>query len=268
MKKDTWCVEIWGSRGSFPRPEARFLKYGGNTSCVSLTHGGGVVILDAGSGLAKLGQRLCAGRLDIFISHFHLDHVQGLPMFQPFYNPETEVHIYGQAGLKQSLETLVGSPYWPVGFSDFAAKISFHELRPGTEFVLNGLKVTTMGGNHPGGSILYRMDGMDSDGRKRSLVYALDCEADEKVMQDLAGFAREADLLLWDAGFTSEDFKAGWGHSTWEQGMALRRLAGAKKVVMMHYNGAYDDTFLEKLEERARGQDAAVWFAREGMRLC
>jgi phosphoribosyl 1,2-cyclic phosphodiesterase len=278
MDGKNWRVEIWGSRGSYPRPEKDFLKYGGNTSCVSLTYDGGIVILDAGSGLAGLGRRLAVGgresldapirRVDILLSHLHLDHVQGLPSFQPFYNSEMEVRLYGLAGFERHLKMLAGPPYWPVGVSGFAAKVSFHELRPGERFFLNGLTVTTMAGNHPGGSILYRIDDANADGGKKSLVYALDCETDEGMFRQLAEFAKDTDFLLWDAGFTDKDLKAGWGHSTWEQGVAVRRAARAKKAVMMHYNAEYDDVFLQRLEEAAGNEDGAVLFAREGMELC
>lgn len=320
MDGKNWCLEIWGSRGSYPRPEKDFLKYGGNTSCVSLTYDGGIVILDAGSGIAGLGRRLAepwkrlaesrkrpakpgqrlakpgqhlvepgrhlaelgqrsavdgaespdapVRRVDILLSHLHLDHVQGLPAFQPFYNSEMEVRLYGPAGFERHLKMLAGPPYWPVGFSDFAAKVSFHELRPGESFSLNGLTVATMAGNHPGGSILYRIDDANADGGKKSLVYALDCETDEGTFRQLAEFAKDTDFLLWDAGFTAKDLKAGWGHSTWEQGVAVRRAAQAKKAVMMHYNAEYDDAFLQRLEEAAGNEDGAVLFAREGMELC
>lgn len=278
MDKENWQLEIWGSRGSFPRSEERFLKYGGNTSCVSLAYDGGIVILDAGSGIGGLGRKTAVDgrrssdapirRVDILLSHLHLDHVQGLPAFQPFYDSETEIHLYGPTGFERHLKTLIGPPYWPVGFSDFAAKVFFHELRPGEKFSLNGLTVDTMEGNHPGGSVLYRIDSKSMDGMIKSLVYALDCETDEKTSRRLKKFAEETDLLLWDAGFTTEDLKAGWGHSTWEQGVAVRRAARAEKVVMMHYNAEYDDMFLQRLEETAKKEDGAVIFAREGMKLC
>lgn len=330
-----WRITIWGVRGSAPRPAAGYLEYGGNTVCTALEWNDELVVLDAGSGLSCLGQKLVDGnlaagqpvgslsvdqrfvdrqlvsrqtvdgfgyrRLHILLSHPHLDHVLGLFQFSPFYHPETEVHLYGGPGFRQKLKTLIGPPWWPVGFREFRAKLFFHELCPGDDFVLEGLrglKGHTMEGNHPGGSLLYRLDeswdgdkgvigskngdsgkGRDGDkGRDRntirdsgedpfgkSLVYGLDCEINEALFPVFAKFVQESSLLIWDAGFTEKDLRPGWGHSTWEQGIAMRKAAGAKRVLMTHYNWGYSDMFLKRQEGLARQEDSACIFGKEGM---
>ncbi len=260
-----WQVKVWGVRGSAPRPEAAYLQYGGNTSCISLERDGELAVLDAGSGLNCLARELAGRevrRLDIYISHLHFDHIMGLPGFPPLLDPDAEIHLYGAAGLQESLETLVDPPYWPVGLRDSKSHLHFHELRPGDRFRMGGFSGTTMAGNHPGGSLLCRLE---ADGK--SLVYALDCETDEEVFRRLSEFSRGADLLVWDASYTRADKRPGWGHSTWEEGLALCRGAGAKRVLMAHYSHDYSDPFLREQELEAQKAGRACIFAREGMVL-
>jgi len=256
-----WHVKAWGVRGSIPRPEAAYLQYGGNTTCFSVERAGELVILDAGSGLCGLAEELRGlRRLDLFISHPHLDHIMGLPCFPPLQDPEVELHLYAAAGVRESLETLVNPPYWPVGLRDFREHVHFHELRAGERFQIGGFSGRTMEGNHPGGSLLCRLE---ADGK--SLVYTLDCEVNEAVLRRLTEFCQGADLVIWDACYTPADKRLGWGHSTWEEGLALRRAAGAGRVLMAHYSQEYTDSFLREQETRAG--EAACIFAREGMVL-
>lgn len=270
-----WRVTVWGVRGSVPVPAGTVLKYGGNTSCISIDFGSGMgnlVVFDAGSGLLNLGKKLMGRRdvkrVDLFLGHLHLDHVLGLFAFEPFFDPEMEIHLYGEAregkSFEGQLETLVGRPYWPVKIKEFPAKVFFHEIGPGASFLLPGhpdVTVRTLRGNHLGGSLLYRLDGGG-----RSILYALDCETDEEIWDALVDFAKEAGLLIWDANFTSSDLKKGWGHSTWEQGVALRKAANVTEVLMTHYCWNYTDAFLDRQEELAK-DDTACRFAREGMTI-
>lgn len=258
-----WSVTVWGVRGSAPRLSAGCVEYGGNTACISLEYGDRAVVLDAGTGLSPLGQALAGRReirrLDILLSHLHMDHVLGLFSFRPLFDSGMDIHIYGAAGLARGLEALIGPPYWPLRLGDFPARPAFHELQPGDSFGLDGLEVSTMAGNHPGGSILYRLDGGG-----KSLTYALDCEADGQTFPALTRFARGSGLLIWDASFTAADLRPGWGHSTWEQGLELGRAAGAGQVLMTHYSWEYTDAFLRRQEELAC-RDGLCRFAREGM---
>jgi len=263
-----WHIKVWGVRGSFPTPMAEYLEYGGNTSCISAAYKNELIIFDAGSGLAALDASLSAQkRIHLFLSHFHLDHVMGLFLFHPFHDPNAEIHLYGEAGegvsFQSRLEALVDRPYWPLGLKDFPARIQIHEIGPGAHFTLGqtSMRVKTLHGNHPGGSLLYRLED-DS----RSIVYALDCELEEKLALTLAAFAQNASLLIWDANFTSQDLIKGWGHSTWEQGLTLGRAAGAKNVLMTHYSREYTDAFLREQERLAQAQ-AACCFAKERMEI-
>lgn len=260
---DAWTLKVWGVRGSFPAPGAEFLNYGGNTCCLSLEWGDTLVVLDGGSGLAALGQYIAREkrrRVDILLSHLHLDHIMGLFPFAPLHAPFTEVHLYGTPGIVRELAHLVGPPLWPVELSDCRAKVCLHEFLFQDSFSLGGAAVTTLKGSHPGGCVYYRLE----DG-KHSLVYALDCELSGDMAPRLTAFARGADLLVWDASFVPEDFKPGWGHSTWREGLALGRAAGVKRVLMTHYSREYTDEFIQRQEALAREMDGGCLFAREGM---
>lgn len=272
---ENWHFAVWGVRGSFPAPEAEYLEYGGNTSCFSLVCGGEHVIFDAGSGLAALGDALACSSgkypIHLFLSHFHLDHIMGLFLFQPFHNPDARIHLYGPAhgetGFQERLQSLVTQPLWPLGLKEFPADIHFHQLTPGDRFPLaqTDITVRTMAGNHPGGSLYYRLE----DG-SHSLVYALDCELEEQSLPVLTDFVKDADLCVWDANFTSQDLKKGWGHSTWEQGLALGQKAGVGTMLMAHYSREYTDTFLMEQEKLAKDTGRiynTCCFARERMEI-
>ncbi|HCT90923.1 MAG TPA: hypothetical protein DF613_06020 [Lachnospiraceae bacterium] len=263
---EQWYVTVYGVRGSLPMAAADFLEYGGNTSCVCVDYGRGLAIFDAGSGLTGLGGILAGRkdirRLDLLLTHLHLDHVMGLPGFAPLYEPDREIHLHGRAGFREQLASLLGNPWWPLELGDFPANLHFHEVEPGKSFCLaepDGPVVSTLAGNHPGGSILYRLD----EGGRR-VVYALDCEVREE-QEGLMAFARDGSLLFWDATFTPEDLREGWGHSTWEQGIALGHAAGVRKVLMTHYYWGYTDSVLREQERLARERDGSCCFAREGM---
>ena len=274
----TWDVNVWGVRGSFPTPGADFQKYGGNTSCISVDCGDGTVIFDAGSGLLELGRSLRERRVrqvHILVSHLHIDHCLGLFGFPLLQDPHARIHLYGSShegmGFRAGLETLLGPPYWPLKTGDFPARVDIHEIIPGTSFDLAGtegspdrIRVSTLAGNHPNQSLLYRISGND-----KSVVYALDCEMDRQMERSLTEFAQGSSLLIWDASFTEEDLEAhrGWGHSTWREGAALRRRAGVETALMTHYASGYTDSFLQTQELCCRQADPSSLFAREGLSL-
>lgn len=276
--KNIWKIQIWGVRGSFPVPDTRFLTYGGNTSCILAEYGDTAVILDAGSGLIPLGRRLAEKRkkkVYILLSHLHIDHIMGLYRFPLLYDPEAEIHLYGEgangAGLSERLKTLIGAPYWPLPLSSCPARITVHETGPKEHFLLpektenaQSIHVHTLRGNHPGESLLYRLDTGD-----KSLVYALDCEMDEAMLHSLPEFSRNAGLIIWDANFTEADLKShrGWGHSSWKEGIDLCRTANIGKILMTHYSSEYTDKFLENEEKKAEQPDIDCCFAKEGMKL-
>ena len=265
---DTWKLTVWGVRGSAPMLGADYAGYGGNTSCFSIDRGDTVVVLDAGSGLAALGDELVrrkVRRVDILLSHLHLDHVMGLFVFPLLHDAAAQVHLYGRPGLGQALDGLVGPPFWPMEFAHCRAAVQVHEVQAEGSFTLAdggvpGLTVAAMDGNHPNGCYYYRLDWSG-----HSMVYALDCELEGNMAARVARFARETDILVWDASFFPGELIRGWGHSTWEEGLAVGREARAGRVLMTHYGTKQSDLSVQEQERLARRTDSRIQFAREGM---
>lgn len=268
---EKWTVTVWGTRGAIPMALTDYLEYGGSTSCTSVECGGELVVFDAGSGIVGLGNKLAkqsgAKKLHLFISHLHLDHIIGLTGFQTFYDPAAEIHLYGEErngkDILHQLEEIYNPPYWPVGPSDFQAKLVVHSTAPGQRVhVAEGLTVDTLRANHPNLSLIYRLEGAG-----KRLVYILDCEMGGGMEERLVDFAKSSDLLIWDANFIPGELKPGWGHSTWEEGAALGAAAGVGTVLMTHFSHWYNDGVLRQQERKALEAGPAVRFAREGMEL-
>lgn len=264
-----WIVNIWGVRGAMPAVSPEFMEFGGNTSCVSVDCGKDLIVFDAGTGLSSLSRHLNLKRpIHIFIGHVHIDHLLGLYVFPALHDPDAEIHLYGEArngmSFRRQLENIFGPPYWPVGFGGFRARITIHEIEPDQAVPLpGGRTVRTMRSSHPNLGLICRLE----DSRK-SVVYTLDCELTETLRPRLAEFCQGADLVVWDANYTSEDLAkhAGWGHSSWEQGVDLARDAGVKLILMTHFDQSYTDSFLREQERLARRP--GVQFARETMEVC
>jgi len=254
-------VQFWGTRGSLPTPGPSTLRYGGNTPCLAIRSARGtLVIIDGGTGLHRLGQKLRSGggKLagHILISHTHWDHIQGVPFFAPFFAPGNSWDIYGPKGLNESLrETLAGQmqhSYFPITLSDFGASIRYHDLLEGT-FQIDDIKVTTQYLNHPALTLGYRLE---ADGA--ALVYCCDHEPFSREVaegrqaisgqdQHHADFIEGADLLIHDAQYTAAEYptKVGWGHSSQEFVVQLARHAHVKHVVLTHHDPLRADDALD-----------------------
>lgn len=268
-KVDPKSVSVFGVRGAFPMEDDAFREFGGNTSCIAVDCGEDLIVLDAGSGIVSLGLTLAENaqfqRIHILLSHLHLDHIEGLMGFSPLFRADADIHIYGErqgdSSFRERLNRVLGPPYWPIGLDDVPSEPTVHEIGPEMSFAAaEGLTVRTFRGCHPNRSLLYRIENDAS-----SVVYALDCELTEGLFPKLADFARDCTLLIWDANFTDEDLKSGWGHSTWKQGIRVAQAAGADQVLMTHYDRHYTDDLLREQERAARRTDESCLFAREGM---
>lgn len=260
-----WTVVFLGVRGSMSQPRPEYMGYGGHTSSVLVDCGKILTVLDAGSGLSNLLES--TRPVHIFLSHLHLDHIIGLVNCRIFHDTTAEIHLYGEGrngrDLRETLNQAIAPPFWPLSLDDFKAKITFHDIKPGEKIDLpGGAVVKTLRGRHPNGCLYYRIDYQE-----KSLSYLLDCEPDEALLEELTDFAKGVNLLIWDANFIESDFMPGWGHSTWRQGLILRELAGAERVIMTHFAQNHPDTFLREQEKICRQLDSASSFAKEGMEI-
>lgn len=269
-------VTCWGSRGSCPAPCANRLEYGGNTTCFVVETEHVILVLDGGTGLAFFGDQLVrtgdqAGKkqIHIFLSHLHLDHISGIPFFMPLYQKGYRICIYGEErqgkSIAAQLKTIFSPPYWPVGLGQCAAQVTYSNINQGQTIPLSHqLSLHTLRANHPDHTLLYRISAGD-----KSLVYALDCELDEKMLGLMENFAADTDLLITDAQYSPEEyvFHKGWGHSTWKEGAELARRCHAGQVWFSHFAWGDDDAELNRLEKEARAACPAGCYVREGMSL-
>lgn len=279
-------VRFWGVRGSIPSPGPETARIGGNTSCVEIDPGDGApVILDAGTGLRRLGAALMAQRAragehphveaTLLLSHVHWDHIQGLPFFAPLYVPGTALHVVAGASTTRvdaALAAQMRKPWFPVELDDVAARLSYADVREGARFRAGAASVTAARGNHPDAVWAYRIEH-----HGRSIVYATDTEHYACVDPKLERLARGADVLIYDAQYLPDEYagrkgpsRLGWGHSTWEAGVALARAAGVSQLVLFHHDPTRTDDEVLAIEAAARealGGDGVVLAAREGLEL-
>lgn len=269
-------ITFFGVRGSIASPGPETAGVGGNTSCVEVVCGGERIILDAGTGLRKLGDRMMAeGSLEatMLLSHQHWDHIQGIPFFVPAYIPTARLRIYGGVNgvmsLRETLEHQMTAPVFPVRLDELGAQIDLCEVRSGHSFSVGGARVKAIKVNHPGGCFAYRID---FEGK--SVVYATDTEHYACVDPALRALAQGADVLIYDSQYTPEEYrgdagrsKVGWGHSTYVAGAELARSAGVGQYVLFHHDPSRNDAKVAEIEARAQALFPESVAAREGMRI-
>lgn len=265
-------IRFWGVRGSIASPGPDTAAVGGNTSCVEVVCGKTRIVLDAGTGLRGLGNQLLKEgqplELTLLLSHYHWDHIQGLPFFVPFYMKQAALTIVGHANgvmsVREALTHQMTAPVFPVRLDEVGARLATREVKLGETFDVGEAKVTVAKGNHPGGVVAYRIE---HEGR--SLVYATDTEHYACVDPALRTLAEGADVLVYDSQYSPEEYKTkvGWGHSTYVEGAALARAAGAGKYVLFHHDPTRTDAQVAELEARAQALHPSSIAAREGMIL-
>jgi phosphoribosyl 1,2-cyclic phosphodiesterase len=273
-------LSFWGVRGSTPTVDPATWRYGGNTPCLEFVAPDGTqFILDCGTGLRMLGSRWAmpdaahGGEAHIFVTHYHWDHIQGVPFFAPLYAPNNQFHFYsfrskylGRDSLKQVFETQMAQPYFPVDLSAMCAKRKFQEVDGGESFTIGENKVTARWLNHPQGCLGFRIETPAG-----TVVYATDNEpGDPKFDASLLELAAGADIFINDAQYTPEQLattRKGWGHSTWLEGVHTARHAGAKTLVLFHHDPDSTDRMVDSILRLAREDFDSVFAASEGMTI-
>ncbi len=258
-------IKLLGVRGTVPVHGPAFARYGGATSCVLVRAGGENIILDAGTGLQGADFRaFCPGdRFTLLLSHSHVDHLMGFPIFSPLFDPNMQGDIYlrtrPSGDARAQIEALMSPPLWPIRTGQVAAKLTFHDVP--RQFSVGPVQVTTQEACHPGGCTLYRLQLGD-----KSLVYATDHEADAADGQAFCDFARDCDLLLLDAQYTDEEYARtrGFGHATLSRGEDLAEACGAKQTRFIHHDPNRTDDRLAALEEQLQREHPAIRLGRRG----
>jgi phosphoribosyl 1,2-cyclic phosphodiesterase len=262
-------VRFWGVRGSIASPGPHTVKTGGNTPCVEVRAGDSLIVLDAGTGMRPLGDRMLREGIrecTVLSSHLHWDHIQGLPFFVPAWVPGHRIHVVGRRGIAQALRAQMTAPCFPVSLTDMKAELTFAEIEPGEPFSIGGASVRAAALNHPGGVFAYRIEAGG-----RSVVYATDTEHYACPDPHLVALARGADVLIYDAMYTDDEYsgrigptKVGWGHSTWQAAVAVAEAAGVEQLALFHHDPQRSDEDVDAIEALASKARPGAFAAREG----
>ena len=272
-------IRFWGVRGSVPTPGPGTVNYGGNTSCVELRAGGEIIILDAGTGLRLLGNRLRQEfpnkplQLTVLLSHTHWDHIQGLPFFSPVYYPENRIRILGYEGARHSLQNVISkqmeTPFFPIPLNQVPATVQIEELKE-MSFSVGEVQVVAWFANHPGicvgyklttedGSFAYfpdhepylsyrRVPQPDDEAERSKVAFA------EAQQSRLVEFLRNIDVLIMDTQYDRDEYIShiGWGHGCLDDVVDLALNAGIKRLFMFHHDPDHDDAKVAAMLEHAR----------------
>lgn len=276
MGASRYGLRFWGVRGTVATPAADRLRYGGNTICLAARLAEDeYLVLDGGTGLRHLGAAIRAERagkpttIHILFSHYHFDHIEGLPLFMPLYDRNSRIVVRGFAprrlSLRDTLEHLIQPPWFPAALAGSPATLEYVEIdqQPVT---IRDVTVRTLPLNHPDGSIAYRLEHGD-----RRIIFATDHEhGDPVVDKALTEFSTDADYLIYDATYIPseyENLRRGWGHSTWYAAVAVARAARVKNLVLFHHHPEHSDDDLEKILALAQTDFPNTSLAREGDEL-
>jgi len=283
-----FTVKFYGVRGSIPVPGPQTIKYGGNTPCVFIESENSLIIIDAGTGIRLLGQDLLKKPLPItahlLLSHTHSDHIHGFPFFSPAFIKGNKFYIYCFRSTDKSLEKVLTTQmelnYFPVNLNQLHSTLIFVEIEEGNFFIDNNIKVETIYLNHPGLSFGYRLTKNNA-----SIVYASDNEpffdsfifhsedlqdlkeVSEKYKKNISivsehvksidskiiKFAKDANILIFDAQYTEEEFKSkiGWGHSTYNRAVEVALAANVEHLILFHHEPQHDDDTIDTILQNA-----------------
>lgn len=275
---------LGGVRGTNPVAQPEFMKYGGETSSFLIEGAAGErILIDAGTGVRQLGLRLEAatGRRSalLLMTHYHLDHIMGLPSLGLIYSPEWSLEIAAPAHedvvVAATMSRIMARPFWPLQISDLESRLRFTALDgpvPAEPMKYGQLLVNWCPLHHPGGCSAYRVDEPASGA---SVVIATDMEWGDATPVERAAFLRlcttpgPADVLLMDAQYTAEEYERyhGWGHSTWEQALELAAQVKARRLLTTHHDPAKNDVALDVVRAAVRARSATADLACERMEI-
>jgi phosphoribosyl 1,2-cyclic phosphodiesterase len=230
-----------------------------------------ILVFDGGTGIRNLGQALRAEfrnepiAASIFLTHYHWDHIQGIPFFLPLYRPENEITFRTSQVFGSCEERLMGQmsqPYFPVSLDEVGARRHFQDFPDGLSIPVGDVLVRPFPLNHPQGACGYRVESP-----RAAVVYATDLEhGHPRLDQVLREYSHNADILIYDAQYTPHEYQShtGWGHSTWEEATRVARDAGVKHLILFHHDPWHNDLFMEEVVEQARQHFENTSAAMEG----
>ena len=256
-------IKFWGTRGSIPVPGKDTTIYGGNTTCIEITlHTGKTIIIDAGTGIRLLGDKLIEekknGDIYLLITHIHWDHVLGFPFFNPIYDPSTNIYIDGHhnclKGLRYTFDNKMGDGFFPIKFDDLKAKIHYLKKLVKTHLEIDGTIIDSIPLQHPQGGLGFRF----REGNK-ILIFITDNELREDAWigrspEEYSSFCKNADILIHDSQYTPEEIDArrDWGHSDYRSTYKLARNSGVERLILFHHDPPRRDAEVKAIEDLCR----------------
>lgn len=243
-------IKLLGTRGSFPCSGKEYMIYGQDTSCIYVNFSGKSLFLDLGSGLAHSADYTFPVEVPIpvLLSHPHLDHVMGIVSWSHIYREDANIHIYavprGGLSCKSQIEAIFSKPLWPLELDNIESNVKFIDIvKP--SFMIDDIRVDWVESNHPGGSSIFKLSC-----NEKSIVYITDFEHSPKASAVLEEFLKGANIMLYDAQFTDDEYLKckGWGHSTWREGLELARRANVKRLVLIHHDPKRTDTQIQEIQ--------------------
>jgi len=274
-------VKFWGVRGSIPIFGPNNSKYGGNTSCIEVNCGDKTIILDAGTGIMPLGIDIMSGdcyiennkkQLYIFFSHVHWDHIQGFPFFRPAFDSEFELNLYStlhkDIDIEYALRSQMSPPFFPIQLKDMSASMNFNNIKSGENVQIGNVAVESISLDHPDTSLGYKITC-----ENKSIAYISDHEHTDKSHQRIVDFLKGTDLVIFDAHYTPEEYsgsdgnggRKGWGHSTWEEAIALCIEAKIDQLALTHHGR--EDSGVDRIELEAQNGFRNTIAAYEGLEI-
>jgi phosphoribosyl 1,2-cyclic phosphodiesterase len=271
-------IKFYGTRGSIPVSEREFMEFGGNTTCVFISgidEGAGSVIMDAGTGIRKLGrdiltEKIDAGdRINLGFTHFHWDHIRGFPFFEPAYSPGSIIRISTMGerkiqNLKDIFSTQMQSVFFPVQLDSMGAQMEFVKYDTSELVGEKGALVNVAEVQHPGGCI-----GVRFEFSKNSVVFCTDVEHPNGIDQSVVDWAMNVDVLIHEAQYTDKELEThkGWGHSSYSQAIEVAERCNVKLLLITHHDPDHDDEFLQEMEKKSQERFQDLIFARDGFKM-
>ncbi|SDB65552.1 MBL fold metallo-hydrolase [Butyrivibrio sp. INlla16] len=268
MGEKIFSVTILGARGSIPVSGKEYNLYGGETSCYMVELGKQVIFLDAGTGIINAPDLKDKDNVYIILSHPHLDHIIGLPFFPELSKKDKTITLFGkrlkEKSIEHQIEKAFSKPYWPLTIAEYPSNIIYKDLEIPLELQNGEEKILVEAAevNHPGGCLSFKITYM---GKK--LVYITDCELQSKPESNLIDYAKDADLILFDAQYTEKEYetKKGFGHSTLKMAKEFKELTNSKKMILIHHDPKHNDSELKKMEDSLKETD--ISYAKKGMKI-
>ena len=268
-------LKFWGTRGSIPCPGSDTVKYGGNTTCFEIYCGKRRIIIDAGTGIRLLGKKIMLEEknfldADLFFTHTHMDHIQGLPFFAPLYNPQSDVRLHAGHldGITYDLQGIIGTmlmkdPVFPVPSSLIEKACSFNDFECGKTFELDGdILIKTAPLNHPNGACGYRVEY-----NGKVVAICTDTEHfEDRLDENVLELAKDADIMVYDAAYTDEEYPnfKGWGHSTWQEAVKIAKAANVKQTFLFHHDPSHNDKKMDEIASAVSSIHSGIRPAIEG----